>query len=214
MNEPFRSLTGIAAPLDRDNVDTDLIWPARPGVSLRRGMQAANAFARLRFDEDGAERSDFILNRPPWRDAQILVSGPNFGCGSSRELAVWALHEWGIRCVVAPSFGDIFEANACLNGLLPVRLSEAEVRRLIGIVSDPECALLTVDLEAKRVSGDHFEATFAIDDYRRECLLSGLDAIAATRRHVAEIASFVAGYDAIFPGARPHPCRDSSNARG
>src|SRR3954463_11786469 len=165
MNKAFRSLTAVAAPLDRDNVDTDLIWPARPGVSLRRGEQASNAFARLRFDEEGAERPDFILNRLPWRDAQILVSGPNFGCGSSRELAVWALHEWGIRCVIAPSFGDIFEANACLNGLLPIRLSEQEVRMLIGIVSDPKRALLTVDLETQRVSGDGFAAAFAIDDY-------------------------------------------------
>jgi len=214
MNEPLRSLTAIAAPLDRDNVDTDLIWPARPGVSLRRGEQASNAFARLRFDEEGAERPDFILNRPPWGEAKILVSGPNFGCGSSRELAVWALHEWGIRCVIAPSFGDIFEANACLNGLLPVRLPEAEVRTLMEIVSDPARALLTVDLETKRVSGDGFEAAFAIDDYRRECLLSGLDAIAATTRREAEIAAFAARYDAAFPWARPHPLRDSSNVPG
>jgi len=120
MPEPFRSLTAVAAPLPLVNVDTDMIWPAGKSVTLLKGAQAGNAFRRLRFlDDTDQENPEFILNRKPWRGARILVAGDNFGCGSSRELAVWTLYEWGLRCVIAPSFGDIFYANACLTACFP-----------------------------------------------------------------------------------------------
>ena len=180
MPEPINRITGVAASLPIDNVDTDMIWPAIPGASLLKGHQARMAFHRLRYTPDGEEVPDFILNRDPWREAKFLISGDNFGCGSSREMAVWALHEKGLRCVVAPRFGDIFYNNCTLNGLLPVRLERSVVNRLMELASDPVTATMTVDLAARTLSADGQDFHFEIDDRAQRCLLEGLDEIALT----------------------------------
>ncbi|SCW69810.1 3-isopropylmalate/(R)-2-methylmalate dehydratase small subunit [Sphingobium faniae] len=202
MSEPLTIVEGIAAPLPLKNVDTDIIWPGLPGLSLRRGDQARNAFARLRFDPEGAERPDFILNQLPWREAKILVAGSNFGCGSSREMAVWGLVEWGMRCVIAPSFGDIFFNNACLNGLLPVILPENAVEAILATITDPERSVLKVDLVAMRVTGSGFNLPFMLDEHRRRCLLHGLNETGATLQQIETVRSFGKSYADRFPWTR------------
>jgi 3-isopropylmalate/(R)-2-methylmalate dehydratase small subunit len=198
--EPFGTLESIAAPMPRANVDTDLIWPTSAKGSMRRGKQARVAFATLRFDEDGAERPDFLLNQQPYREARILVAGPNFGCGSSREMAVWALYEWGLRCVIAPSFGDIFYNNACLNGLLPVRLPADVVDGILQDVSDPGHRPLVVDLASQTVStSDGTVHHFEISSYHRHLMLEGLDEIGYTLRRIDTIEAFEDAYLAASP---------------
>jgi 3-isopropylmalate/(R)-2-methylmalate dehydratase small subunit len=192
--EPFTVLTAIAAPLMRDNINTDIIIPMERLVLTERGDFAPSAFAAWRYRADGSEDPDFILNRAPFRNARILLAGDNFGCGSSREPAVWALGEWGIRCVIAPSFGAIFYNNCFQNGLLPIVLArpliEDYARR---IEAAPAAARLTVDLERCVVVGpDGAETPFTIPAPRRECLLHGLDDIALTLRREAEIDAFQA----------------------
>ena len=206
MPEPFRSLTAVAAPLPLVNVDTDMIWPAGKSVTLLKGAQAGNAFRRLRFlDDTDQENPEFILNRKPWRGARILVAGDNFGCGSSRELAVWTLYEWGLRCVIAPSFGDIFYANACLNGLLPVRLSIPQTDQLLARVADPATAEATVDLETRTVRAGPLEFSFEMDERRRQGLLQGLDEIGMTLQRQAVIADFARRYAQQAPWTTPAP---------
>jgi len=190
MPEPLTVLTGVAAALPLENVDTDMIWPAVPNVTMKRGNQAWIAFNRLRFTPEGDERPDFVLNREPWRHAKILIAGDNFGCGSSREMAVWALHEWGLRCIIAPRFGDIFYNNCCLNGLLPVRLARSAIDTLMTLAADPATATMTVDLQRCRViAGDH-EWAFEMADRQRRGLLEGLDAIGLTLSAMPTIRSF------------------------
>ncbi len=183
---------GIAAPLPLANIDTDAVIPSAflrsASTDLARGL-----FARWRYDDSGAERSEFVLNRPPFRRASILLAGENFGCGSSREAAVWALKRFGILCVVAPSFADIFYENAFRNGLLPAIVDPDALATLVTAAeSDPAQALLDVDLEnCVLVRGNAARIAFRVPAFRRASLLRGDDEIAATLRHAAEIEAFV-----------------------
>lgn len=191
MIEPFVSLSAVAIPLDRNNVDTDAVIPARFLKTVKRTGLGAGLFHAWRFDAEGNEVPDFPLNRTPYRGGKILVSGENFGCGSSREHAVWALMDFGIRAVIAPSFSDIFSANGLKNGLLPVRLAPGEVRELIRLLSERPGERVSVDLPAQTVTGpDGALYRFEIGSFAKECLLDGLDETALTLRHEADIARY------------------------
>ena len=190
--EKFTVLRGVAAPLIRTNIDTGAI--IAPIYMLSRSIDlGAKLFANWRYDAGGAEIPDFVLNQPRYRSACILLAGPNFGCGSSREGAVWALMRFGIRCVIAPSFGEIFYSNACQNGLLPVMLGESQVQALADAVAAAPEPLLTVDLVACRIdppAGD--PVTFALAPDRRAALLEGLDETSLILRHEGDIDAFQA----------------------
>ncbi|HEX7927121.1 MAG TPA: 3-isopropylmalate dehydratase small subunit [bacterium] len=193
--EPFTTLTAVAAPLLRENIDTDLIIRVEHLVgSIGPATLGPHGFAALRFRPDGSENPDFVLNRPSYRAARILLAGANFGCGSSREGAVWALQGMGLRCVIAPSFGDIFFNNCFQNGLLPIALPDATVRDLVRQVeADPAARQVTVDLAAQTVTApDGARIPFTVETLRREMLLHGLDAIGVTLRRETEIAAFQA----------------------
>ena len=191
MIEAFVSLRAVAIPLDRNNVDTDAVIPARFLKTVKRTGLGAGLFHAWRFDADGNEVPDFPLNQTPYRGGKILVSGENFGCGSSREHAVWALMDFGIRAVIAPSFSDIFSANGLKNGLLPVRLASGEVRELIRHLSERPGERVSVDLPAQTVAGpDGALYRFEIGSFAKECLLKGLDETALTLRHEADIARY------------------------
>jgi 3-isopropylmalate/(R)-2-methylmalate dehydratase small subunit len=192
--EPFVSLEGVVAPLDQVNVDTDMIIPAVYLKSIARTGFGPNLFDRYRYREDGSENPDFVLNQAPYRPAKILVSGPNFGCGSSREHAPWALEDYGIRCVIAPSFADIFYNNCFKNGLLPLALPEADVRRIMDKAKENPGVQLTVDLEAQQVrdADEDIVVDFEVDEFRRYCLLNGLDDIGLTLQHEDAITAFEA----------------------
>lgn len=197
--ERFTTLTAVAVPLAERNVDTDQILPAR---FLK--VPRAQGYAEHLFCDRRQDRPDFPLNDERWRDAKILVADDNFGCGSSREAAVYALMDGGFRCVIAPSFGDIFRSNAMKNGLLPVPLPQAEVTRLLDMLSRGNAAEVTVDLEAEQVTfPDGSQVRFAIDPHRRRCLLEGLDDIAFTRRHAEEIERFAASRAVAAPWSLP-----------
>ncbi|QXM25491.1 3-isopropylmalate dehydratase small subunit [Elioraea tepida] len=191
--QPFTTLTGIAAPLPLPNIDTDKIIPARFLKTIRRTGLGKNLFDALRYNPDGSERPDFILNREPYRRAEILIAGPNFGCGSSREHAPWALLDFGIRCVIAPDFADIFFNNCFKNGILPIKLPQELCDVLVADASLGANARLTVDLERQvivRPNGE--EIRFEVDPFRRHCLLNGLDDIGQTLAHAAAIDAFEA----------------------
>jgi 3-isopropylmalate/(R)-2-methylmalate dehydratase small subunit len=192
--EPFVKLTGVVAPLDRANIDTDQIIPAVFLKSIERtGFQDA-LFSSWRYNEDGSPKEDFVLNQPSYRNATILVAGRNFGCGSSREHAPWALHDYGIRCVIAPSFADIFYNNCFQNGLLPLALPEEQVRQIMDKAkSEPEFRL-NVDLETQRIWDDSEEISlpFSLDSFRRHCLLNGLDDIGLTLQQEGKIGAYEA----------------------
>lgn len=192
--DKFRTLTAIAAPLLRLNVDTDAIIPSREMKRVSKSGLSEGLFAGWRYQAPGSreENPDFILNQAPYRNARILLSGANFGCGSSREHAVWALHEWGIRAVVAPSFGSIFQGNCVRNGIVPVVLDNAVIEALARQVeSNPAKNLVTVDLVARViVAPDGSRHHFPIPDADREMLLEGLDSIAVTQKRDAEILAF------------------------
>jgi 3-isopropylmalate/(R)-2-methylmalate dehydratase small subunit len=186
--QAFTTLTGRAAPLPQANIDTDLIIRIERLTAGDPATLGRYAFEALRYGPDGAENPDFVLNRPPYRGAPILIAGPNFGCGSSREGAVTALMGLGVRCVIADSFGDIFFSNSCQNGLLPVRLPAAEIATLIRQASAGE---ITVDLIAQTVTaagGSSF--TFDIDPLRREALLGGLDDLGLTLRQMDQVRAW------------------------
>ena len=190
--DPFVKLTGVVAPLDRVNIDTDQIIPA---VFLKRiersGFEDCLFFA-WRFNEDGTPKSDFVLNQPEYRNANVLVAGHNFGCGSSREHAPWALRDYGIRCIIAPSFADIFYNNCFKNGVLPLRMSEEDVRTIMDKASSKPGVNLTVDLEGQRVWDEDEEVSipFEIDQARRHNLLNGLDDIGLTLQFEDRIAAY------------------------
>jgi 3-isopropylmalate/(R)-2-methylmalate dehydratase small subunit len=198
---PFTTVTGPAAPLLRPNIDTDAIIRVERLVGTAKAEMGAHAFEVWRRRPDGSEDPDFVLNRPAFRGAPILLAGPNFGCGSSREGAVWALLGMGIRAVIAPSFSDIFESNALQNGLLPVVLPAAAVEALAAEVEQaPGNARVTVDLERCLVVGPAGDAhRFVIDPARREALLGGLDDIGLTLRQRAAIAAWQEGDRAARP---------------
>ena len=187
----FTDLTGIAAPLNMINVDTDMIIPKQFLKTIRRSGLGRNLFDEMRYRDDGLENPDFVLNREPYRHASILIAGDNFGCGSSREHAPWALEDFGIRCVIAPSFADIFHNNCFKNGILPVRLPEETTMALIEKAERGQNAMFTVDLERQVViDPDGEEISFEVDPFRRHCLLNGLDDIGLTLRKGTAIDGF------------------------
>jgi 3-isopropylmalate/(R)-2-methylmalate dehydratase small subunit len=191
--QPFTTLTGIAAPLPMANVDTDKIIPARFLKSISRSGFGKNLFYSMRFREDGSENPDFVLNQPPYRNAEILIAYENFGCGSSREHAPWALLDFGIRCVIAPDFADIFNNNCFKNGILPVRQPREVCDKLMDDARLGANARVTVDLERQvvlRPNGE--EIPFEVDPFRKHLLLNGLDDIGQTLQHAAAIESFEA----------------------
>jgi len=188
--QAFRKHTGIVVPLDRANVDTDQIIPKQFLKRIERTGFGQYAFYDWRFDGDGALNTSFVLNRPQYKDASILITGKNFGCGSSREHAPWALADYGFKVVIAPTFADIFYNNSIKNGLLLVRLSEEQVAELTKRSSWPGYEL-TIDLNSCSVSdGLGFSATFEIDEFRRRCLLEGLDDIGLTLRFEEQITEY------------------------
>jgi 3-isopropylmalate/(R)-2-methylmalate dehydratase small subunit len=190
--DKFTVLKGVAAPLMLANVDTDAIIRIERLSSLERGQLGRWAFESLRYLPDGSENPQFLLNQPPWRSATILLAADNFGCGSSRETAVWALWDLGVRCVIAPSFGDIFYGNCFQNGMLPIRLPAATVEAIAAEVASGGREI-TVDLERQQVRTASGRAiTFDIEPGRRKALLEGLDAIGVTLSYAADIARFQA----------------------
>ena len=191
MMEKFSRVTGIAAPLMRPNVDTDVIIPIDDCVSVPRAEQGRCAFRAWRYLADGSDNPDFILNRAPFRDAVILLAGINFGCGSSREPAVWALMGLGLRAIIAPSFGDIFYNNCFQNGVLPIMLPEETVQSIAAEVAATPDAPLTVDLENRVITNARgLQIPFSIDDARRSALLEGLDEVGLTLKREAKIAAW------------------------
>ena len=192
--EPFVKLTGVAAPIDRVNIDTDQIIPAIYLKRIERSGYGQFLFSSWRFNEDGSPNPDFVLNDPNYQNPRVLVAGRNFGCGSSREHAPWALEDFGIRCVIAPSFADIFFNNCFQNGLLPIALPEEDVRRILDKLKDNPGAQLTVDLEAQRVwdEDEEIAVSFDVDQFRKYCLLNGLDDIGLTLQDEDAIAAFEA----------------------
>jgi 3-isopropylmalate/(R)-2-methylmalate dehydratase small subunit len=189
--KPFRIHNGTAAPLDRANVDTDQIIPKQFLKRIERTGFGEFLFYDWRVRPDGKLDSSFVLNEPRYRGASILVTGKNFGCGSSREHAPWALADYGFRAIIAPSFADIFANNCLKNGLLPVTLKEDEVAALVEHALRIENYELTIDLERRTVTdGRDFRSSFAIDDFQRHCLLEGLDDIGMTLLHESDIAAY------------------------
>ena len=189
--DKFTKLTGIAAPLPLINVDTDMIIPKQFLKTIKRSGLGVNLFDEMRYDDNGDEIPDFVLNKPAYRNAQILVAGDNFGCGSSREHAPWALLDFGIRCVIAPSFADIFFNNCFKNGILPIVLPQEDVDKLMDDANRGANATLTVDLENQTISGpDGGTIAFEVDAFRKHCLLNGLDDIGLTMEKAASIQSF------------------------
>jgi 3-isopropylmalate/(R)-2-methylmalate dehydratase small subunit len=187
----FTALTGVAAPLPMINVDTDKILPAVYLKTIKRTGLGKVLFDEIRYRPDGSDNPDFVLNQAPYRNAKILVAGDNFGCGSSREHAPWALLDFGIRCVIAPSFADIFYNNCFKNGLLPIELPQATVDLLMEDAKKGANAVLTIDLESQTISRPDGETVhFEIDPFRKHCLLNGLDDIALTEQKAAALAAY------------------------
>jgi len=194
--QPFKTLTSLAAPLDRTNVDTDQIIPKQFLKRIERTGYGDFLFFDWRQTPSGDPIPDFVLNDPRYKDAHILIAGKNFGCGSSREHAAWALSDFGFRCVIAPSFADIFFSNAGKNGILLVRLSEVQVEKLLQNARAIPGYQLTVSLPDQTVAdGREFEAKFEMDPFRKFCLLEGLDDIGLTLRHAAELDTYERQHD-------------------
>jgi 3-isopropylmalate/(R)-2-methylmalate dehydratase small subunit len=189
--EKFTVLEGVAAPLKVVNVDTDMIIPKQYLKTIKRTGLGKGLFAEKRFNDDGSENPDFVLNKPAYRNAKILVAGDNFGCGSSREHAPWALLDFGIRCVISTSFGDIFYNNSFKNGILPIRVTQEELDKLFDDAERGANATLTIDLEKQEIRGpDGGVIKFDIDPHRKHCLLNGLDDIGLTMVKKDKIDAF------------------------
>ena len=189
--DKFVKLTGVAAPLPVVNIDTDMIIPKDYLKTIKRTGLGTGLFAEARYNEDGTPNEDFVLNKPAYQNANILVAGDNFGCGSSREHAPWALLDFGIRCVISTSFADIFYNNCFKNGILPIVVSQEDLDKLMDDASRGSNAILTVDLEAQEITGpDGGRIGFEIDAFRRHCLLNGLDDIGLTLEKATSIDSF------------------------
>ncbi|WP_069298372.1 3-isopropylmalate dehydratase small subunit [Neptunicoccus sediminis] len=198
--EKFKTVSGVAAPMPLVNIDTDMIIPKQFLKTIKRTGLGANLFDEMRFNRDGTEVEDFVLNKPAYRDAEILVAGDNFGCGSSREHAPWALGDFGIKVVISTSFADIFYNNCFKNGILPVVLPKEAVDVLMEDAERGSNARITVDLENQTVSAtDGTEFKFEVDEFKKHCLLNGLDDIGLTLQKAASIDSFEAGYSAQAP---------------
>ena len=189
----FDQLTGVAAPLNILNIDTDMIIPKQFLKTIKRSGLGANLFDEMRFTQDGEEIADFVLNRDPYRGAEIIVAGDNFGCGSSREHAPWALLDFGIRCVISTSFADIFYNNCFKNGILPITVSADDRDALMADAADVENPELSIDLETQTIRRPNgVEVSFEIDPFRKQCLLEGLDDIGLTLEKGGSIDSFEA----------------------
>ncbi len=188
--EPFRQLCAVAAPLPVLNVDTDMIIPKQFLRTIKRTGLGVNLFDEMRYDDQGKEIPDFVLNRPPYRNAQILVAGANFGCGSSREHAPWALLDFGIRCIIAPGFADIFFSNCFKNGILPIVLPKKNVDHLMQVAQAGDT--ISVDLTAQTITApsEGIDLSFEIDSFKRHCLLNGLDDIGLTLEKSAAIDAY------------------------
>ncbi|HEY7643420.1 MAG TPA: 3-isopropylmalate dehydratase small subunit [Hyphomicrobiales bacterium] len=198
--DKFTELTGVAAPLPMINVDTDKIIPKQFLKTIERTGLGKHLFQEMRYDAGGNENPEFVLNRPAYRNAKILVTGPNFGCGSSREHAPWALMDFGIKCVIAESFADIFYNNCFKNGILPVALPKAEIDKLLDDASRGANATITVNLEAQEIRGpDGGVIRFEIDPFRKKCLIEGLDDIGLTLQKQDRIGDYEAKRDAARP---------------
>lgn len=198
--DKFNKLTGVAAPMPLINIDTDMIIPKQFLKTIKRTGLGKNLFDEMRYDDKGNEIADFVLNKPAYRKAQILVTGENFGCGSSREHAPWALADFGIKCVIAASFADIFYNNCFQNGILPIVLPQAEVDKLMDDAERGQNAVVTIDLEAQEIRGpDGGIINFDLDPFRKHCMLEGLDGVGLTMKKEAEIASFETRHAAEQP---------------
>jgi 3-isopropylmalate/(R)-2-methylmalate dehydratase small subunit len=198
--EKFTTLSGVAAPMPLVNIDTDMIIPKQFLKTIKRSGLGVNLFDEMRYDDNGDEIPDFVLNQPAYRTAQILVAGDNFGCGSSREHAPWALLDFGIRCVIATSFADIFYNNCFKNGILPVVLPQDQVDILMDDARKGANARISIDLDAQTVtSADGTEFSFEVDPFKKHCLLNGLDDIGLSLEKVASIDAFEAQAAAARP---------------
>ena len=200
--DKFTTLTGVAAPMPLVNIDTDMIIPKQFLKTIQRSGLGKNLFDEMRYTQDGQEIPDFVLNQPAYRKAQILVAGDNFGCGSSREHAPWALLDFGIRCVISTSFADIFFNNCFKNGILPVVLPQSAVDHLMDDAKKGENARITIDLERQMVTAaDGTEFPFEVDAFKKHCLLNGLDDIGLTMEKASAIDAFEARNATLRPWA-------------
>jgi 3-isopropylmalate/(R)-2-methylmalate dehydratase small subunit len=198
--QKFTTLEGVAAPLKMINVDTDMIIPKQYLKTIKRTGLGKGLFSEMRYKDDGTENPKFVLNKPAYRGAKILVADDNFGCGSSREHAPWALLDFGIRCVISTSFGDIFYNNCFKNGILPIRVSPEDLEKLFEDAERGANATLTVDLEKQEIRGpDGGVVKFEVDEFRKHCMLNGLDDIGLTKQKANKIAS----YEEKAKAARP-----------
>ena len=198
--EKFTQLSGVAAPLPMINVDTDMIIPKQFLKTIKRTGLGKALFHELRTKEDGSENPDFVLNKAAYKSAKILIAGTNFGCGSSREHAPWALLDFGIRCVIAPSFADIFKSNCLKNGILPIELAQEDVDKLLDDAARGANAIVSVDLVMQEITGpDGGRISFEVDPFRKQCLVNGWDDIGLTLRHEGEISSFEAARKQQMP---------------
>jgi len=198
--DKFDTLTGIAAPMPLVNVDTDMIIPKQFLKTIKRSGLGVNLFDEMRYNRDGSENPDFVLNKPQYREAEVLVGGDNFGCGSSREHAPWAIKDFGIRCVIAPSFADIFYNNCFKNGILPIALPQEQVDVLMKDAEKGANARMSIDLEAQTVTTSDGEVfSFEVDSFKKHCLMNGLDDIGLTMEKAESINQFEAEASAARP---------------
>ena len=189
--QKFTQLTGVAAPMDMVNIDTDMVIPKQFLKTIKRTGLGKNLFNDMRYDTEGKEKPDFVLNKPAYRQTQILVAGDNFGCGSSREHAPWALLDFGIRCVISTSFADIFYNNCFKNGILPIKVSPDDLKKLMDDAERGANATISIDLEKQEIRGpDGGVVRFDIDPFRKHCMLNGLDDIGMTLEKRDRIARF------------------------
>jgi 3-isopropylmalate/(R)-2-methylmalate dehydratase small subunit len=202
--DKFTTLAGVAAPLPLINVDTDMIIPKQFLKTIKRSGLGINLFDEMRYDDDRNEIETFVLNKPAFRNAKILVCGENFGCGSSREHAPWAIADFGIKCVIAPSFADIFYNNCFKNGILPIVLPQEDVDKLMDDANRGANAVVAIDLESQTITGpDGGEIAFEVDAFRKHCLLNGLDDIGLTMEKAEAITAFESSLGATRPWAAP-----------
>ncbi|MDE0992550.1 MAG: 3-isopropylmalate dehydratase small subunit [Rhodospirillales bacterium] len=198
--QKFDKLTGVAAPMNMINVDTDMIIPKNFLKTIKRSGLGKNLFDEMRFDREGNENPDFVLNKPAYREAKIIVAGDNFGCGSSREHAPWALLDFGIRCVISTSFADIFYNNCFKNGILPIKVTKEQLDDLMDDAERGANATLSIDLESQTIQGpDGGEVKFEVDEFRKHLLLNGLDDIGLTLQKVDKVDSFEERQNASQP---------------
>jgi 3-isopropylmalate/(R)-2-methylmalate dehydratase small subunit len=191
--EKFEKISGIAAPMPLINIDTDMIIPKQFLKTIKRSGLGVNLFDEMRYDDNGDEIPDFVLNKPAYRSSEIIVAGDNFGCGSSREHAPWAIKDFGIRCVIAPAFADIFYNNCFKNGILPITLPQDQADVLMKDAEKGANARMEVDLVAQQITTSDGEVfPFEVDEFKKRCLLEGLDDIGQTFQKVAAIDSFEA----------------------